>query len=674
MAEPVIQRDNVLVFDAETAGGLGPHTGMVTSVTALADGRLASASTDNTVRVWDASRGVCLGVLEHPGKVSSVTDLGGGWLASASHDKTVRVWDASSGVCLRVLEGHTSGVLSVTAWSTPQGEQRLASASYDETVRVWDASVEGPGVCLRVLEGHTSTVWSVTALGDGRLASASHDNTVRVWDLNTGFCLRVLKGHTEGVMSVTALGDGRLASASLDKTVRVWDASSGVCLRVLEGHTSGVLSVTAWSTPEGEQRLASASRDMTVRLWDAAPAAAAAAEAAWAGWTSNDLDKFDTVFGDEAKEFSCCPVCLKYVERTDGCMYIQGHNCSLHRGDYYHKDLYAKYKSDQGHIYWCTICGRIALEHHHYELGPALGAKASLLLPGGANPFSTDCKVTEGGGGLDEKLSRFRRLREYALELQKEVGKKTHTEAMNELVEEMWNAPLARKAVLKQIAATKKWNIDAALFPAPPPPPPEVVINFAAFPDIVQESGDATALVPTVLKKGRDAITLDDEVQVIQFHHVQPDGKVYHHENNYIGADTLTLLVGKFVGAWNTPTFGYCWETQQCKGRLWPAEIKPYVPAELYEDYKAKFNWCFRARQGGGGTRKQYCNNGWCGPKTRRGGQRSDGSKKNFFKEVTNAQCMLPPAAVAGGYKTRGSRKKGKKSRKTRGRRRYSRM
>ena len=97
------------------------------------------------MRVWDASSGVCLRVLEgHTEFVNSVTALGDGRLASASWDKTVRVWDASSGVCLRVLEGHTGWVTSVTAL----GDGRLASASFDKTVRVWDAS---SGVCLETV-------------------------------------------------------------------------------------------------------------------------------------------------------------------------------------------------------------------------------------------------------------------------------------------------------------------------------------------------------------------------------------------------------------------------------------------------------------------------------------------------------------------------------------------
>jgi len=354
-------------------------------------------------------------------------------------------------------------------------------------------------------------------------------------------------------------------------------------------------------------------------------------EPMWEGWTSNDLGKFDTVFDESANEFSCCPVCLKYVGRDDGCMYMRGHNCSSYRGDYYHKELYTKYKSPDGHIYWCTICGRISLGHRHYELSAVHGPKPALMR-GGGDPFSNDCSKTEGGGGRLEKVSRFRRLREYALELQEQVGTKTFDAAMNELVEEMWNAPLARKGIVAKINATKKWNINASVFPAPPPPPPEPVIDFASFPDVLQAPQMAEDLKPTVLK-GLDAISQEPDSDVIQFHHVQPDGGIYNHENNYIGAESLEYLVGQQCASWKTPAFGHCWETQQCKGRLWPEEIRPYVSAEVYADYKAKFNWRFRAGAVGGRRR---------GRQTKRGKKQRGGYPQNVFKVATNAQCSLP--------------------------------
>ncbi|WQF90413.1 Putative NACHT nucleoside triphosphatase, WD40/YVTN repeat-like-containing domain superfamily [Colletotrichum destructivum] len=155
-------------------------------------------------------------------------------LASASWDNTVKVWDAATGQCQQTLEGHSGTVKSV-AFSA-DGRQ-LVSASDDKTVKLWDAAT---GQCQQTLEGHSRTVTSVAFSPDGRqLASASWDNTVKVWDAATGQCQRTLEGHSGWVRSVAFSPDGRqLASASYDKTVKLWDAATGQCQQTLEGHSS----------------------------------------------------------------------------------------------------------------------------------------------------------------------------------------------------------------------------------------------------------------------------------------------------------------------------------------------------------------------------------------------------------------------------------------------------
>ena len=92
--------------------------------------RVASASSDNTVRVWDGETGGELSVLcGHEDAVIGVAwDPTGRRVASASSDKTVRVWDGETGRELSVLRGHENEVMGV-AWD-PAG-RRLASASWD---------------------------------------------------------------------------------------------------------------------------------------------------------------------------------------------------------------------------------------------------------------------------------------------------------------------------------------------------------------------------------------------------------------------------------------------------------------------------------------------------------------------------------------------------------------
>jgi WD40 repeat protein len=108
-------------------------------------------------------------------------------LASASYDKTVKIWDASSGACLQTLEGHSNWAMSI-AFS--HDSTRLTSASYDKTVKIWDAS---SGACLQTLEGHNEGVTSVAFSHDStRLASASDDKTFKIWDSSSGACLQTL--------------------------------------------------------------------------------------------------------------------------------------------------------------------------------------------------------------------------------------------------------------------------------------------------------------------------------------------------------------------------------------------------------------------------------------------------------------------------------------------------
>ena len=72
----------------------------------------------------------------HSGWVNSVCLLGDGRLASGSSDETIRIWDTQSGQCDLTLTGHSGGVRSVGV----DGQGRLVSRDWNGVVFLWDLS------------------------------------------------------------------------------------------------------------------------------------------------------------------------------------------------------------------------------------------------------------------------------------------------------------------------------------------------------------------------------------------------------------------------------------------------------------------------------------------------------------------------------------------------------
>ncbi len=242
------------------------HRGSVTAVVISPDGkRIASASLDGTLKIWDAVSGATvLTITGHEGGVNGVAFSPDGMrVASAGVDKIVRIWDALSGQGTFMLRGHADEVSSVAF--SPDGI-RLAAGSHDRSVTIWNA---GSGRKLRTLEGHAGPVSSVAFSPDGtRIASGSYDHAVKLWDVVSGKEKLTIKGHTDGVNGVAFSPDGRrIATAGYDHTVKLWEADTGRETLTLVGHTRDVNAVAF--SPDG-RRVASASWDQTVRVWDSA--------------------------------------------------------------------------------------------------------------------------------------------------------------------------------------------------------------------------------------------------------------------------------------------------------------------------------------------------------------------------------------------------------------------
>jgi len=185
-------------------------------------------------------------------------------LASASRDQTARLWDAETGALLHTLYGHENGIWSLTF--TPDSAN-LITSSMDETIRLWDVA---SGKLLHTLHHHKDGARAVAFHPDSALIGASGgDGFVGLWGTAEGERIHTLRGHKRWVRAVAFSPDGQtLASDGSDETIRLWDVRSGDCTCILpiEGPYAG-MNITGVTGISDAQRTALKALG-AVEAWD----------------------------------------------------------------------------------------------------------------------------------------------------------------------------------------------------------------------------------------------------------------------------------------------------------------------------------------------------------------------------------------------------------------------
>jgi WD40 repeat protein len=267
LADADFQRQVVKVLSSAFYGikelnRLDGHKGGVHCLSFSPDGQtIATASADNTVKLWTRDYTLLQNLAGHTAAVRSVSfSPDGQTIATASVDKTVRLWkrDGTLFKPLRTLTGHEAVVTSVSF--SPDG-QTLASASWDSSVILWNRN----GNLIRRLPGHSQPVDEVSFSPDNQMiASASWDSTVKLWKRNGTF-LKTLK-HNGQVRAIRFSPDSKaIATASQDTVIRLWKPDgTEISPPIWTGHNAPVTSV---SFSPDNQTIATASFDNTIKLW-----------------------------------------------------------------------------------------------------------------------------------------------------------------------------------------------------------------------------------------------------------------------------------------------------------------------------------------------------------------------------------------------------------------------
>lgn len=303
------------------------HWATVYYLTFSPDGQiLASASQDNTIKLWNLATGQELRTLKEPhldiDRPIAFSPDGQKLAVSSSDNPTsehivIKLWDVNTGQELSIPDmpifyalafspdGQTiassipGNPIGIGLWNLKTGKELLplkapfdtfchslafspdgkiiaygsanSTAKPDQiAIKLWDVNTGKELRTLKMAKKSLTPCFAPIAFSpDGQILAATlalgsgTDNTIKMWDLATGKEILTFKEQPKPVLSFAFSSNGKLLVSGGGGNIRMWNLATGQQIPVLKEHSDTVLSIAF--SPNG-QTLA-ASNGNQIEIW-----------------------------------------------------------------------------------------------------------------------------------------------------------------------------------------------------------------------------------------------------------------------------------------------------------------------------------------------------------------------------------------------------------------------
>lgn len=177
-------------------------------------GYAASVSSDEKVNVWS----IAIPTLEtprdvktfrgHQAPVNCIADFENGKIATGSSDMTIRIWDIDAEdveeAQIIKIKGHTKQITALVAMSS----DLLVSTSHDQTVNVWSIDWKNNSSELLYTLEEQGFIERACKVSDNIFATANIDGIIKLWNLKSGAEIASFTSSDAGLYSLTSMGPG----------------------------------------------------------------------------------------------------------------------------------------------------------------------------------------------------------------------------------------------------------------------------------------------------------------------------------------------------------------------------------------------------------------------------------------------------------------------------------
>lgn len=240
--------------------------GDVTALAFTQYGRLLVIGTgDGRILVWDtSSHEIVNSIAAHSKEVANLSfSADGQFLASASSDQTVKIWHFPTGVPEAILKQENSYKFKIPIAFSPN-RQLLAVGGYETMALYRLDQMDSIRIASdkKMASPNTGFSSAIMFTPDGTFCALVGQNAlISVWNTDDWTMHRIIKAHSE-IKHISISPAGLLASTGDDKAITLWNLATGEPQRTLTHHGE------SYSALAFNGEILAAAVDKKVSLWD----------------------------------------------------------------------------------------------------------------------------------------------------------------------------------------------------------------------------------------------------------------------------------------------------------------------------------------------------------------------------------------------------------------------